>query len=73
LFTEGQDVPKGFVLARIDPTTYQAQYDQAVAKKAQDEAQPANVMPGSISTATPGWRRPTPCGLCCSGVVSARS
>jgi len=41
-FTEGQDVPKGFVLARIDPTTYQAQYDQAVAKKAQDEAQLAN-------------------------------
>ena len=41
-FTEGQDVPKGFVLAKIDPTTYQAQYDQAVAKKAQDEAQLAN-------------------------------
>src|SRR5215218_2270559 len=29
-FTEGQDVPRGFVLAKIDPTTYQAQYDQAV-------------------------------------------
>jgi multidrug efflux system membrane fusion protein len=41
-FKEGQDVPKGFVLARIDPATYQAQYDQAVAKKAQDEAQLAN-------------------------------
>jgi multidrug efflux system membrane fusion protein len=41
-FTEGQDVPKGFVLAKIDPVTYQAQYDQAVAKKAQDEAQLAN-------------------------------
>jgi len=41
-FKEGQDVEKGFVLARIDPTTYQAQYDQAVAKKAQDEAQLAN-------------------------------
>jgi multidrug efflux system membrane fusion protein len=41
-FTEGQDVPKGFVLAKIDPTTYQAQYDQVVAKKAQDEAQLAN-------------------------------
>ena len=41
-FTEGQEVPKGFVLAKIDPTTYQAQYDQAVAKKAQDEAQLAN-------------------------------
>lgn len=41
-FTEGQDVPKGFVLAKIDPSTYQALYDQAVAKKAQDEATLAN-------------------------------
>jgi multidrug efflux system membrane fusion protein len=41
-FTEGQDVPKGFVLAKIDPTTYQAQYDQTVAKKAQNEALLAN-------------------------------
>jgi multidrug efflux system membrane fusion protein len=41
-FKEGQDVPKGFVLAEIDPTTYQAQYDQAVAKKAQDAALLAN-------------------------------
>jgi multidrug efflux system membrane fusion protein len=37
-FKEGQDVKKGDVLARIDPTIYQAQLDQAVAKKAQDEA-----------------------------------
>src|SRR5262245_19412039 len=37
-FVEGQEVPKGFVLAKIDPATYQALYDQAVAKKAQDEA-----------------------------------
>lgn len=41
-FKEGQDVKRGFVLARIDPVTYQAQHDQAVAKKAQDEAQLAN-------------------------------
>jgi multidrug efflux system membrane fusion protein len=41
-FTDGQDVKKGDVLARIDPATYQAQYDQAVAKKAQDEATLAN-------------------------------
>jgi multidrug efflux system membrane fusion protein len=41
-FKEGQDVKKGFVLARIDPTTYQAQLDQAAAKKAQDEALLAN-------------------------------
>ncbi len=41
-FKDGQDVKKGDVLARIDPSTYQAQYDQAVAKKAQDEATLAN-------------------------------
>jgi membrane fusion protein, multidrug efflux system len=41
-FKEGQDVPAGFVLAEIDDRVYQAQYDQAVAKKAQDEAQLAN-------------------------------
>jgi multidrug efflux system membrane fusion protein len=41
-FKEGQDVKKGDVLARIDPTIYQAQLDQAVAKKAQDEAVLAN-------------------------------
>src|ERR1700724_3721436 len=41
-FTEGQDVRKGDVLAEIDPVIYKALYDQAVAKKAQDEAQLAN-------------------------------
>jgi multidrug efflux system membrane fusion protein len=41
-FVEGQDVKKGGALARIDPTLYQAAYDQAVAKKAQDEAMLAN-------------------------------
>jgi multidrug efflux system membrane fusion protein len=38
LFTEGQHVKKGEVLARIDPRLYQAALDQAKAKKAQDEA-----------------------------------
>ena len=42
-FTEGQDVKKGDILGEIDPAIYQAQYDQAVAKKAQDEAQLANM------------------------------
>jgi len=41
-FREGQDVRKGDIVARIDPTIYQAQYDQALAKKAQDEANLAN-------------------------------
>jgi multidrug efflux system membrane fusion protein len=41
-FVEGQDVKKGDVLAQIDPRTYQAAFDQAVAKKAQDEALLAN-------------------------------
>jgi multidrug efflux system membrane fusion protein len=41
-FNEGDDVKKGDVLARIDPTTYQAQLDQAIAKKAQDSALLAN-------------------------------
>ena len=41
-FREGQDVKAGDVLARIDPATYQAQYDQAVAQKAQFEAQLLN-------------------------------
>jgi multidrug efflux system membrane fusion protein len=41
-FREGQDVKKGDVLAQIDPTIYQAQLDQAIAKKALDEAKLAN-------------------------------
>jgi membrane fusion protein, multidrug efflux system len=41
-FREGQDVDEDFVLAEIEPTIYQAQYDQALAKKAMDEAQLAN-------------------------------
>ena len=38
LFTEGQHVKKGDVLAKIDPRLFQAALDQAQAKKAQDEA-----------------------------------
>jgi membrane fusion protein, multidrug efflux system len=41
-FKEGQDVKRGDVLAHIDPVTYKAQLDQAVAKKALDESQLAN-------------------------------
>jgi len=41
-FKEGQDVKKGDVLARIDATTFQATLDQALAKKAQNQALLAN-------------------------------
>jgi multidrug efflux system membrane fusion protein len=37
-FREGQEVKAGDVLARIDSRTYQAAFDQAVAKLAQDQA-----------------------------------
>ncbi|MGA2866136.1 MAG: efflux RND transporter periplasmic adaptor subunit [Verrucomicrobiota bacterium] len=40
-FVEGQDVRAGDLLAQIDPAPFQAQLDQCVAKKAQDEAQSA--------------------------------
>ncbi len=38
-FKEGQRVKEGDVLAKIDPRLYQAAFDQAVAHKAQDDAQ----------------------------------
>ncbi len=41
-FTEGQDVKAGDLLVLIDPRPYQAQLDQALAKKGQDEALLAN-------------------------------
>jgi multidrug efflux system membrane fusion protein len=39
---EGQDVKAGDLLFEIDPRLYQAAYDQAVGRKAQDAAQLAN-------------------------------
>ncbi len=38
-FEEGKDVEEGQILAEIDPRTYQAQYDQALARQRQDAAQ----------------------------------
>ena len=37
-FVEGQDVRPGELLAQVDPAPFQAQVDQNVARKAQDEA-----------------------------------
>ncbi len=39
LFKEGQDVRAGEVLAQIDPRTYRAQFEQAVATRDKDAAQ----------------------------------
>jgi membrane fusion protein, multidrug efflux system len=41
-FTEGQTVKAGDLLAQIDPRPFQAALDQAIAKKAQDQAQLTN-------------------------------
>ena len=38
-FKEGQELKAGDLIAEIDPRTFQAAYDQAAAKKKQDEAQ----------------------------------
>ena len=37
-FKEGDEVKAGDLIAQVDPRTYQATLDQAIAKKAQDEA-----------------------------------
>lgn len=42
LFTEGQEVKRGELIARIDPRPYQAVLDQAIARKAATEANLAN-------------------------------
>ena len=75
-FKEGQDVKKGDVLARIDPTTYQAQLDQAdrqegagrsAARQRQDRSRRATrssppPTPSTSSRPTPSarWSRKTP-------------
>lgn len=42
LFSEGQDVKAGDLVAVVDPRPFQSALDQAIAKKSQDEAQLAN-------------------------------
>jgi membrane fusion protein, multidrug efflux system len=65
-FREGQTVQKGQVLARIDPATYQAALDQALAKQRQDESTLANAqldlerytrIPGTIAVKTVDTQR----------------
>ena len=56
-FTEGQPVKKGDVLAEIDPSTYQAQYDQAVAKKGQDQAQLATAQANLKRSESPQYKQ----------------
>jgi membrane fusion protein (multidrug efflux system) len=41
-YVEGTDVPKGKILYRIDPRTYQANYESAVARLAESQATFAN-------------------------------
>ncbi|MEW9622909.1 efflux RND transporter periplasmic adaptor subunit [Rhodanobacter geophilus] len=60
-FTEGQPVKKGQVLAQIDPRTFQASYDQALAKQKQDTA--------SLATAQSTLKRNQ--ALVASGYVAA--
>ncbi len=56
-FTEGQPVKQGEVLAEIDPSTFQAQYDQAVAKKAQDLAQLATAQANLKRSESPQYKQ----------------
>jgi membrane fusion protein, multidrug efflux system len=48
LFSEGQDVKTGELLAIVDPRPFQAALDQAVAKKAQDLEAAINVAGGFL-------------------------
>jgi multidrug efflux system membrane fusion protein len=54
-FTEGAPVKKGDVLAQIDPRTFQAAYDQAAARKRQDQAQLATARSNYTRTTDPKY------------------
>ena len=54
-FVEGGQVKKGQVLAEIDPRTLQAQLDQAMAKRAQDQTQLATAKANLERSANPKY------------------
>jgi multidrug efflux system membrane fusion protein len=56
-FVEGQAVKKGQLLAQIDPRTYQAAYDQAVAQKKQNEALLATARSNYTRSMDPQYRQ----------------
>lgn len=56
-FKEGQKVAKGTLLARIDPRTFQAQYDQAAASKLQSQAQLATAQSNFERSNNPTYRQ----------------
>ncbi len=56
-FKEGQAVKKGDVLARIDPRTLQASYDEAAAAKRQNQAQLATARSNFQRTNSPEYRQ----------------
>jgi len=63
-FTEGQEVHKGDTLANIDPRPLEAALTQAVAKKAQDQAQLVSAQKGPCrysDLAKRGQRDPAKC------------
>jgi multidrug efflux system membrane fusion protein len=59
-FTEGAPVKKGQVLAEIDPRTLQAQLDQAIAKRAQDQTQLATARANYERSEDPKYKQYVP-------------
>lgn len=56
-FDEGQPVKKGDVIAELDPRSLQAQYDQTVAKRAQDAAQLSTAQANLQRSSSPQYKQ----------------